>query len=275
MKRYLLWGAMTALVAGCGSISETASELEPLPTTLLPASPYQAAMTAAPAAAEYKNLAQAGFLRWNDNNGFRVGFTHYFKPVQNQPGQPIGLHEFLQHQDKIAIAGDDTTPPMPISSGGLMFMSGTVAGNVRGRYNVMPVLPVGIGFSFGENYFQFDMNASYYFKEDLAAGFTLNAGDAGTNFYPFCKWATRIEEQALYLEGGFRIWDNGDDGVFIKAEFFFTDYISGGIYFSTDALDQIVGTFAYQFDNGFGVTAEIGSQFDNFFLQIGGEYRFP
>lgn len=266
MSKTLFWGMMTALLAGCASIPETAAELEPLPTTLLPVSPYRAAMTAAPPAADYSNLAEAAFVRMNTVNIFRMQYTRYFQPMMNQPGQPAGLHDYLQHPDDIGMW--------------LAFANGNGRGEIYGRYNIGPFgkfnrMPLGVGFEFAQNYFQFHLRPTYYFTAELSAGLEFEAGDGGTNVYPFCKWATKMGEQALYLEGGFKIWDNADDGVFIKGEYYFDEHMSAGIYFSTDVWEQIIGTFGYRFDNGWGVKAEIGTQLDNFFLQIGGEYRFP
>lgn len=263
MKNALFCVLLAGVVAGCGSTFQAEADLEPLPTTLLPVQPYHAAMTAADASSEYQNLAVAEYERFINADVWHVGYTYFLKPVTGAP-QPPGLHDFLQHQDML-------NARVEIYPGGTL-------GQIGGRYNVMPSLPLGMAFRFADNFFEFDFDASYYFNEELAAGIFVQTNDAiisGPNFYFFARYAKSLpNEQAVFAELGFRLNDAPDDGVFIKAEYFFNRYFSAGLQGATDILDEISATLAYRSPNGLGISTVLGSQVDNFYARATAEYRF-
>ena len=265
MKKALCCVLLAGVLAGCGSTStlQADADLEPLPTTLLPVEPYHAAMTAAEASSEYQNLAVAEYERIASADIYHIGYTFFFKPVLQAP-QAVGLHDFLQHQDMVNARVE-------------IYPGGTV-GHIGGRYNVMPSLPVGMAFRFWSGSFEFDIDATYYFNEELAAGIFIQTNSpliSGPNFYIFAKYARSLsDERAIFAEFGVRINDALDDGIFVKAEYFFNRYFSAGIRGSTDVFAEICGTVAYRFANGLGLNARIGAMGDQFHVRAGGEYRF-
>lgn len=254
------------LAAGCGSLAETtAAPLEPLPTTLLPVSPYRAAITAADGAANYRMMAEAGFMRGDATNWFLVDYSYFFTPVDNS-ASPVGLHDYLQHPDR--------------ARGRLMFAQDSVRGTVGGRYNVAPAAPLEASLTFGDQYFEFIFRGGYYFKPELEIGLQLTAGEINnnnfTNVYIFGGYAWSLAaDSALAIELGVRINEGAAaDGVYMEGEYYFDRYLSCGLLFSTDVEEAIAATGAYRFANGLGVNLEIGSKYDDFYLLLGGEYRF-
>lgn len=263
MRNLLLTALLAALALGCASNVQTASEgVEPASAAVPSVASDHTALAAADGS-EYRNLAVAEYERIASADVYHIGYRYFFKPVQ-QGASPVGLHDYIQHTD--------------MAEGRVEIYPGGTLGHIGGRYNVMPNLPVAMAFRFAEGTFEFDLEGTYYFNDDLAAGMFMQTNDVligGFNFYLFAKYAKAFQnDQTLFAEFGVRINDNFDDGIFLKIEYFFNPYLSAGIQGSTDVFGELSGIFGYRFANGFGINAVLGRIGGDFSCRVGGEYRF-
>ncbi|MBN1808179.1 MAG: hypothetical protein JW909_03860 [Planctomycetes bacterium] len=260
---------LVLILAGfMGCSGDNGSALVPIPTGTLPATRISDVLPSAGGQAEYRNMVEVAFTRYSDANAnvFSATYTLYLEDVDNGP-TPIGLHDFLQHENCLRAEYSD--------------LDGTSLLGFGARYMVQDMLPLRAGIEFAEDYFSLTIGSDYYFSEEMAAGLDVTFSDFNNvdinSVYPHFKWAVNVEGGgSLFLEAGFRI--NGgdvavDDGVYVEVEYYFDRHVSAGIRFTTDD-DQFIGFGNYRLENGLGFGAEIGGVNNDTVFTLNAEYRF-
>jgi hypothetical protein len=132
----------------------------------------------------YQMVGSVGYdiddFQGTDASSIDVGFTYYWKPVNNDD-KPIGLQEFLQKATKISAnawlisvdGGDDETAWQVAGNYGFMENKLIAEAAVNSKYAIGDIV-----FA-GKDWFGFEVGAKYYIMDTLTAGasFASNTND--------------------------------------------------------------------------------------------------